>query len=76
MNQTKRILLLLNAIGLNILLSVPAPAETITLETYYPAPFGAYDRLQLVPRGLLGNGDCNQNTEGQLYIDSSHGRHS
>lgn len=28
-------------------------AETITLSTYYPAPYGAYDRLKLVPRTAL-----------------------
>jgi len=27
-----------------------AVAETISLSTYYPAPFGTYDRIRLVPR--------------------------
>ena len=38
-----------------ILLSVSgtAYAETIQLNTYYPAPFGAYDRLRLDPRTTI-----------------------
>ena len=28
-------------------------AETVSLSTYYPAPFGMYDRLRLVPRNPL-----------------------
>ena len=41
-------------------------AESITLTTYYPAPFGAYDRLQLVPRSLLF-GSC---LPGTFYLDN------
>ena len=32
-------------------------AETVTLSTYYPAPFGTYDRLRLVPRAVI-TGPC------------------
>ena len=32
-------------------------AETVTLSTYYPAPFGVYDRLRLAPRPEL-TGTC------------------
>ena len=32
-------------------------AETVTLSTYYPAPFGTYDRLRLVPRPVI-TGAC------------------
>jgi len=43
-------------------------AESITLTTYYPAPFGAYDRLRLVPRAPLdGEGACNPGT---FYVDN------
>jgi hypothetical protein len=30
-----------------------AQTNTVTLTSYYPAPFGAYDRLRLVPRASL-----------------------
>jgi len=43
-------------------------AESITLTTYYPAPFGAYDRLRLVPRAPLdGEGACDPGT---IYVDT------
>ena len=41
-------------------------AESVTLSTYYPAPFGAYDRLQLVPRAALPI-PCNPGT---LYVET------
>lgn len=45
-----------------------AQANSVSLTTYYPAPFGAYDRMQLVPRASLGalGAACGQ--EGTLYI--------
>ncbi len=36
-------------------------AETLTLTTYYPSPFGAYDQLRLVPRAAQA-GACVQGT--------------
>ncbi len=47
----------------------PLPAESITMTTYYPAPFGAYDQLRLVPRGDL-TGAC---SPGTFYISSTSG---
>jgi len=44
----------------------PASAETVNLSTYYPAPFGVYDRLRLFPRGLLV-GACDI---GMLYVET------
>lgn len=41
-----------------------ADTETLTMSTYYPAPFGAYDRLQLVPRG----GTPTPCAPGTLYV--------
>jgi hypothetical protein len=32
--------------------------QTVTLSTYYPAPYGAYDRLRLVPRATLNTVSC------------------
>lgn len=36
-------------------------AETVTLSTYYPAPFGTYDRVRLVPRDPIA-GACRVGT--------------
>src|SRR3989338_3197331 len=41
-------------------------AQSVQLSTYYPSPFGMYDRLRLVPRAeLLG---CCAGDEGTLYV--------
>lgn len=52
-----------------------AQQNTVTLSTYYPAPFGAYDRLRLVPRDHLGGvtNACTAAEEGTLYIDQDNG---
>ena len=48
---------------------VTAYAETVTLSTYYPAPFGSYDRLRLVPRDLP---TCDATMQGtMIYQDST-----
>ena len=44
-------------------------AETVSLSTYYPAPFGAYDRLRLVPRANAPV--CNANLIGLIYYDAN-----
>jgi hypothetical protein len=44
-------------------------AETLTFTTYYPAPFGAYDRLRLVPRDPSGM-VCNAASLGTIFIDN------
>jgi len=49
------------------LLTIPAAvvsAETLTMTTYYPAPYGAYDRIRLVPRAAL-SGTCQVGT---MYV--------
>jgi len=43
------------------------PVDQITLTTYYPAPFGAYDQFRLVPRDALA-GTCQ---DGTLYVRNS-----
>ena len=46
-------------------------AEEIHLTTYYPAPFGAYDRIKLVPRSSFLSGDCDALEEvGVIYYDN------
>jgi len=42
-------------------------AETISLSTFYPAPFGTYDRIRLVPRDPIGL-PCRVGT---LYTDNT-----
>lgn len=49
-----------------------AQTNNVTLTTYYPAPFGAYDRLRLVPRTTLGT-TCTAAEEGSLYIPNTSG---
>ncbi len=44
--------------------------NTVTLTSYYPAPYGAYDRMRLVPRATLG-GSCTAAQEGTLYIPNT-----
>lgn len=45
--------------------------ETITLTTYYPSPFGVYDRLRLAPRAALPAADCNGTSIGLMYYDDA-----
>jgi len=42
--------------------------DSLTITSYYPSPFGAYDRLRLVPRAAIT--DCTGN-EGLVYYDSA-----
>lgn len=44
-----------------------ASAETANLTAYHPAPFGAYDQIQLVPRTAPAT-PC---AEGTMYVDST-----
>ncbi len=47
----------------------PGATEQMTLTTFYPAPFGAYDRIQLVPR----SGAPSPCAAGTLFVDASDG---
>jgi len=42
-------------------------ADTLTLTTYYPAPFGAYSKMRLVPQNPLP-ATC---TAGTMYVDNT-----
>ncbi len=46
-------LFLIIFLGLNFQ-AASAQTQTVNLSTYYPAPFGVYDRLRLVPRAAMG----------------------
>ncbi len=46
--------------------------EQITLTTYYPAPFGGYDRMRLVPHDSSTSPiTCDSNSEGTMYYDDN-----
>ncbi len=47
-------------------------SESLTLSTYYPAPFGSYDRLKLVPRSSLSlDPHCDDSNDlGTMYYDN------
>ncbi len=45
-------------------------AENLTLTTYYPAPFGVYDRVRLVPRDG-SPGSCSGENKGMLYTNDA-----
>ncbi|MFP4473811.1 MAG: hypothetical protein ACLFPX_08130 [Candidatus Omnitrophota bacterium] len=52
-----------------------ASAESLTLTTYYPSPFGSYDRIRLVPHDTATNPiTCTKDNEGLLYYDADEGR--
>ena len=54
--------------GILILNIYPANAQQrVTLSTYYPAPFGAYDRLRLVPRADMEDDPC---ALGLMYFET------
>lgn len=73
--MNKRILCLIFAAGCVVGPVRSLSAENITLTTYYPAPFGAYDRVKLVPRDSLPEDpNCNdQDDAGVLYYDNGKG---
>jgi len=56
-----------------LLLLVPATTadtETVTLSTYYAAPFGSFDRLRLIPRDIATM-VCDDNSVGTLVVDQN-----
>lgn len=70
--KTVRVMLLA---GCLTMFSLPAFAENITLTTYYPAPFGAYDQIKLVPRESLPlDPHCDDDKDaGKMYYDNGVG---
>lgn len=49
-------------------LAATASAGQVTMTTYYPSPFGAYQQLRLVPTTPLA---CDASTEGLMFYDSA-----
>jgi len=45
-------------------------AQNLTLDTYYPAPFGSYDHLRLVPIDPTEM-NCDVNATGTLFVESN-----
>jgi len=70
--KIKLIVKVLFLIGFLVILSSVLFAGDVRLSTYYPAPFGAYDRLKLVPRDSLPlDPNCNDKKDvGTLYYDN------
>lgn len=66
----KRIFLICIFSGIVLLKLPQLGAETLTLTTYYPAPYGAYDRLRLVPRDSAAM-VCNESTVGTIYTHAN-----
>jgi len=61
--------------GLLVILSTALFADNVVrLSTYYPAPFGAYDRLKLVPREYLPlDPNCDdKNDLGTMYYNQGY----
>lgn len=70
-------LLLLLTIGILGFAAKILLADNITLTTYYPAPFGVYDRLRLAPRDSLSSEDCKDSRQrGTMYYDNGLGERS
>ncbi len=57
------------------LLSTPSQlfADTLSLTTYYPAPFGSYSILRLAPATDASMGACDASKSGQMYYSSDAG---
>lgn len=51
--------------------SHPAFADSLSLTTYYPAPFGSYNILRLVPISDASAGTCDASKSGQFYLSSN-----
>lgn len=48
-----------------------AGSNSFTLQTYYPAPYGAYDQLMLVPRTGVPSAGCVTHTLGMMYVNDA-----
>ena len=74
--KTKTMVKIIVLIGFLVIVSSALFADNVVkLSTYYPAPFGAYDRLKLVPRESLPlDPDCDgANDLGTMYYDNGAG---
>ena len=72
--RTSVIFMLLGMLELG-LISFVLFAENVAITTYYPAPYGSYDRLRLLPRNfLLSEESCGMvNDLGLMYYDNGEG---
>ena len=74
--KTKTMVKIMALVGLLVIISSALFADNVVrLSTYYPAPFGAYDRLKLVPRETLPlDPNCDgTNDLGTMYYDNGDG---
>ena len=70
MNQDKRILFLLLLLLLTCGM-VAIAQEQITLTTYYPAPFGEYETIRLMPSAIGGNEGTPCTNPGLLFYNDA-----
>lgn len=52
----------------------PQRSEELVLTTYYPVPYGDYQRLRLVPATQDASFVCDANSEGTMYYDAQRGQ--
>ena len=73
--NTKRILFVLFVLGRMFFLPRELFAESLTMTTYYPSPFGAYDRMKLSPRESLPADEycIDERDLGLMYYDNGQG---
>jgi len=74
--KIKSIVTFVILVGFLVIISKALFADgVVKLSTYYPAPFGAYDRIKLVPRESLPlEPDCDgENDLGTMYYDKGAG---
>ena len=70
--KKKSIVKVMVLVGFLVIISSVLFADgVVKLSTYYPAPFGAYDRLKLVPRSTLPRDpNCDDESDlGTMYYD-------
>jgi len=74
--KTKTMVKIMALVGFLVIISSALFADNVVkLSTYYPAPFGAYDRIKLVPRETLPlDPNCDGlNDLGTMYYDQGSG---
>ncbi|MBP9853366.1 MAG: tail fiber domain-containing protein [Candidatus Omnitrophica bacterium] len=65
MNQARIAIFVISIMAIPVF----ALAETLTMTTYYPSPFGVYQSLRLAPNASAPA--CSGSTTGTMYVDTS-----
>jgi len=64
-------IVLASLLAASLLISSAYAQEQLNMITYYPAPFGSYDRLRTVPRPTLSAAECTADTIGTFYVNDA-----